>query len=70
MNEAAFKACLSNEEVLKTLVAVREGGEKAGVMGTPTFFINGERFEAKNVGRELEAKDFIPALDAAIAKAG
>jgi protein-disulfide isomerase len=69
MNEAAYKACLSNEEVLKTLVAVKEGGDTAGVKGTPTFYINGELFEAPG-GREIEAKDMIPALDAAIAKAG
>jgi protein-disulfide isomerase len=69
MNEAAYKACLSNEEVLKTLVAVKEGGDKAGVQGTPAFFINGVRFEGPG-GREIEAKDMIPALDAAIAKAG
>lgn len=69
MNEAQFKACLSNEEVLKTLVDVREGGIKANVTGTPTFFINGELFVGP-AGREIEVKDITPALDAAIAKAG
>jgi protein-disulfide isomerase len=69
MNETQFKACLSNEEVLKTLVDVREGGVKAGITGTPTLFINGEKFTAPT-GREIEAKDIIPALDAALAKAG
>lgn len=69
MSEQQYKDCLSNEEVLKTLVEVKEGGDKAGVTGTPTFFINGVKFEAPG-GREVEAKDMIPVLDAAIAKAG
>jgi protein-disulfide isomerase len=69
LNEAQFKACLSNEEVLKTLVDVREGGVKAGITGTPTLFINGEKYNGP-AGREIEAKDIIPVLDAALAKAG
>jgi protein-disulfide isomerase len=69
MNEAQFKECLSNEDVLKTLVDVRDGGVKAGVTGTPTLFINGEKFVGP-AGREIEAKDLTPALDAALAKAG
>jgi protein-disulfide isomerase len=69
MNDDQFKACLSNEEVLKTLVDVREGGVKAGITGTPTLFINGEKY-AGPAGREIETKDIIPVLDAAIAKAG
>jgi protein-disulfide isomerase len=69
MNEAAVKACFSDETVLKTLSDVKDSGDKAGVNGTPTFFINGELFKAPG-GREIEVKDFTPALDTAIAKAG
>jgi protein-disulfide isomerase len=69
MNEAAVDACFSNEAVLKTLSDVKDDGEKAGITRTPTFFINGEKFQGPG-GREIEAKDMIPALDAAIAKAG
>lgn len=68
MNEAAYKACLSNEEVLKTLVDVRESGVKANVMGTPTLFINGTLFQAP-AGREIEVGDMTKALDEALAKA-
>jgi protein-disulfide isomerase len=68
MNEAAYKACLSNEEVLKTLVDVRESGVKANVLGTPTLFINGTLFQAPT-GREIEVGDMTKALDEAIAKA-
>jgi protein-disulfide isomerase len=65
MSEAQFEACLKDEALLKTLVDIQEGGSAAGVTGTPTLFINGERLDANP---ELEA--VTKALDAAIAKAG
>jgi protein-disulfide isomerase len=67
MNEAQFKACLSNETILKVLTEVREQGVKAGVTGTPTIFINGEKFEGP-AGREISVADITPAIDAALAK--
>jgi protein-disulfide isomerase len=68
MSDGQFKACLSNEPMLKVLADVREGGIKAGVEGTPTIFINGEKFTAPT-GREIEVGDVTKALDAALAKA-
>jgi protein-disulfide isomerase len=69
MSEGQFNACLKNEDLLKTLADVREGGLKAGVTGTPTIFINGTKFEGPG-GREMEASDLEKALDAALTKAG
>lgn len=69
MSEADFDACMANRELLKVLADIREGGNELGVQGTPALFINGEAFAAPP-GREIEARDLIPALDAALAKAG
>ena len=67
MNEGQFDACMANQDQLKILVDVQEGGVKAGVQGTPTIFINGEQYEAP-AGREMTADDISKALDAALAK--
>jgi protein-disulfide isomerase len=69
MSESAFEACLKNEALLKTLADVREAGIEAGVQGTPTLFINGEKFEGP-AGREMGPEDLNKALDVALAKAG
>ena len=69
MSEAQFETCLKNEDMLKVLADVRESGITAGVTGTPTIFINGEKFEGP-AGREMVADDVTKALDAALAKAG
>jgi protein-disulfide isomerase len=69
MNEQEFDACMNNRELLKVLADVRQSGIDAGVQGTPALFINGEPFAAP-AGREIEAKDLEPVLDAALAKAG
>lgn len=68
MNESQFDACMANQDLLKVLVEIQESGVKAGVQGTPTIFINGEKFEAPG-GREMTAEDVTKALDAALAKA-
>ncbi|MCE2890144.1 MAG: DsbA family protein [Aquidulcibacter sp.] len=68
MNEGQFDACMANQDQLKILVEVQEGGVKAGVQGTPAIFINGEKFEGPG-GREMTADDVSKALDAALAKA-
>ncbi len=44
LNDADFDKCIDNEELQKKVLAVRERGEKEGVKGTPTFFINGKIF--------------------------
>lgn len=42
--EDSFKACLTNQDVLNDVNAVRERGAEFGVNATPTFFINGEKY--------------------------
>ena len=68
MDKAKYDACMANQDILKDLVDIREGGVKAGVQGTPTIFINGEKFEGPAT-REMTVDDVTKALDAALAKA-
>lgn len=44
LTDAEFEKCLDDEALQKKILAVRERGEKEGVHGTPTFFINGKIF--------------------------
>ena len=44
LTDADFEKCIDDEELQKKILAVRERGEKEGVKGTPTFFINGKVF--------------------------
>lgn len=37
--------CLANQEELQRLAASKERGDREGVTGTPSFFINGERVQ-------------------------
>lgn len=41
MDEAAFDACLENQDVLQAVLAEHEQAVEDGVGGTPTFFFNG-----------------------------
>lgn len=41
-----FDADLHSPELQKTIVRDIEDGERAGVMGTPTIFVNGQRYNA------------------------
>ncbi|ADP72232.1 DSBA oxidoreductase [Rhodomicrobium vannielii ATCC 17100] len=45
LNDAEFNKCLADEDLQKKILAVRGLGEKQGVRGTPTFFINGKKFD-------------------------
>lgn len=40
---AKFEPCLNNEETLARVQADAQEGRQAGVTGTPTFFINGQK---------------------------
>ncbi len=44
LTDADFAKCIDDESLQKKILAVRERGEKEGVRGTPTFFINGKIF--------------------------
>ena len=41
--QQSFEACLQNQALFDGLNAVKDRGAAAGVTGTPTFFINGEK---------------------------
>ena len=45
MTDAEFDKCIDDEALQKKVIAVRDRGEKEGVRGTPTFFINGKIYK-------------------------
>lgn len=53
LNEEEFYACLSDEAENARYDAVVQGGEDAGVTGTPSFFINGEKISRTPSGTQL-----------------
>jgi protein-disulfide isomerase len=55
--QAKFDETLKNEALAKGIMEIRDGGVKFGVEGTPTFFLNGEKFD----GRGFE--EFKAAID-------
>ena len=56
----AFEACLKDQALLDKIRAVQAEGEKFGVTGTPTLFVNGEKLEGgyglENVKKAIDAK--------------
>jgi protein-disulfide isomerase len=55
--QAKFEETLKNEALAKGIMEIRDAGAKFGVEGTPTFFLNGEKF----AGRSFE--EFKAAID-------
>jgi protein-disulfide isomerase len=47
MTAAEFDKCIDDEALQKKILAVRDRGEKEGVRGTPTFFINGKIYKGQ-----------------------
>lgn len=43
MSEADFDACMSNQDQIDRLNTIADDGSNAGVTGTPTFFVNGQK---------------------------
>ncbi|WP_152045015.1 DsbA family protein [Aureimonas psammosilenae] len=59
--DEAFKACLTDKDLQTKVVAMQQRGEtEFGVQATPTFFINGKRYEGS-----LPPAEFAAAIDAA-----
>lgn len=50
LSEEEFRMCMQDETLLQAVQASSEAASEAGVTGTPTFFINGERLEAERGG--------------------
>jgi protein-disulfide isomerase len=51
-----FDATLKDEALANKIIAIRDGGAKFGVQGTPTFFINGELFDGERTIEAFRAK--------------
>ncbi|WMT87864.1 DsbA family protein [Pelagibacterium sp. 26DY04] len=51
-----FEEILTDEELLAALEATREQALELGLQGTPTFFINGEKFEGNATYETLSAE--------------
>ena len=54
-----FKADMNSDEVKKTVARDLDDGEKAGVAGTPTLFVNGQRYNGA-----VKAASLKPIIDA------
>ncbi len=52
--EQSFDACISNQALFTGLDAVKNRGVAFGVQATPTFFINGKKYEGALSLEELE----------------
>jgi hypothetical protein len=63
LDKAKFEACLSSHSTEAIVVADIDEGKKAGVSGTPAFFVNGVPLAG---GRSLN--EFAKAIDAELAR--
>jgi protein-disulfide isomerase len=52
--EQSFDACIKNQALFEAVNAVQERGSGFGVKATPTFFINGKKFEGALSLEELD----------------
>ena len=55
MSRAEFDKCLSNQSIIDGLTEVKQRGRKYGVIGTPTFFINGQKLQGAVTFEEVKA---------------
>ena len=53
LSEADFETCLQNEEEIEKYKTKVQYGQDAGVTGTPSFFINGEKVQKTASGKAL-----------------
>ena len=58
LDDNAFEACLKNQSVLDEVKSSFERGKEFGVTSTPTFFINGKKYEG-----ELSVDDMSSVID-------
>ena len=58
----SFRECLSDQKLLDDVMATFKRGQELGVESTPTFFINGAKFQGN-----MSAADMSAAIDAALA---
>lgn len=54
--QESFRACLTNQQILNDVRAtVERGSQDFGVIGTPTFFINGHKYSGMLTFEEMSA---------------
>jgi protein-disulfide isomerase len=58
-----MRSALENHEFLQRVKDDFMGGARSGVNGTPTFFLNGERYEAS-----WEYDDLVAAINAVLSQ--
>ena len=50
-----FNITLKDQALAQSIIAIRDGGAKFGVKGTPAFFLNGELFEGERTFESFKA---------------
>lgn len=55
MTRETFDKCLSNQTIIDGLTEVKQRGRQFGVIGTPTFFINGRKAQGEVTFDEIRA---------------
>ena len=55
MSRETFDKCLSNQTIIEGLTEVKERGRQFGVVGTPTFFVNGKKAQGAVTFQEIKA---------------
>ena len=55
MSRETFDKCLSNQTIIDGLTEVKQRGRQFGVIGTPTFFINGRKAQGEVSYDEIKA---------------
>jgi protein-disulfide isomerase len=55
MTRETFDNCLSNQTIIDGLNEVKQRGRQFGVIGTPTFFINGRKAQGEVTFEEIKA---------------
>ena len=62
-SQESFEACLKRQDIYDAIVKVKDGGAKAGVDSTPTFFVNGQK-----VSGAISIAEFDKILEPLLAK--
>ncbi len=55
MTRETFDKCISNQTIIDGLTEVKQRGRQFGVIGTPTFFINGRKAQGEVTYEEIKA---------------
>ena len=61
--QESFEACLKRQDIYDAITQVKDGGSKAGVDATPTFFVNGQK-----VSGAVSIAEFDKVLEPLLAK--